>query len=539
MKKTIIVLSACIYPFLLIARDDFEPLLNKLDKTIQTCHIYSAAKEKELQGIKDQLNICISDSLRYDIYNSLFNEYISYQSDSALRYAEEGLRVAEKLKDGLKITNSRLNLSQILAILGLYKEALEVVQEIDRGSINDLKERYFMVYRTIYRYMADYTKKHNGNRYLAQITAYRDSVLAMFLHDTLSPTYIMEKAEILKEEKKYDSALKMLLAYYPEIKSNMNRKAAFAYAISDIYMKKGNTDNEKYWLVISAINDLQSTNKEYISLRRLAFILYEEGDIQRAYRYIKRSSEDALFCNARLRTFEVSSILPVIHKAYQLQISNRQKQLVISLVCISFLSVLLVAAVIFIYRQMLKLAAVQKKLKIANEELLSINNQLMSMNRKLKESNFIKEEYVGMYMDQCSAYIDKMDSYRRLLYRFVAAGRNDELIKTIKPKDIIEEELKEFYYNFDSAFLQLFPTFITDFKKLLTDDQYVQLKQGQLLNTSLRIFALIRLGIKDTGKLSGFLRCSLSTIYNYQYKIKNNAICSKDEFEDRVMEIGL
>lgn len=141
-------------------------------------------------------------------------------------------------------------------------------------------------------------------------------------------------------------------------------------------------------------------------------------------------------------------------------------------------------------------------------------------------------------MDQCSEYIDKLDNYRRSLNKTASSGKVDDLFQAIKSKQFIEDELKEFYTNFDITFLQLFPGFVEEFKKLLTDDEYLQLKQGQLLNTELRIYALIRLGISDSVKISHFLRCSLSTIYNYRTKIRNKAIGQRDEFEEKVMLIG-
>lgn len=84
-------------------------------------------------------------------------------------------------------------------------------------------------------------------------------------------------------------------------------------------------------MAVSAIHDIESATKDYISLRRLAFILYEEGDVTRAYKYMKRSLDDALFCNARLRTFEVSKMMLIIDKAYQQQTESRQRLMLISL----------------------------------------------------------------------------------------------------------------------------------------------------------------------------------------------------------------
>jgi hypothetical protein len=273
--------------------------------------------------------------------------------------------------------------------------------------------------------------------------------------------------------------------------------------------------------------------------------LYEDGDIDRAYKYIRRSLDDALFCNARLRTIEISAMVPIIDKAYQLQTQARQRDLIISLVSISLLSLFLIVAIFFVYRQMKKLAVTRKDLSIANDQLNDVNHELSGINQELKvtndtllEANIIKEEYIGRYMDQCSVYIDKLDEYRRLLNKTAVAGKIDELLHSIKSKQFIEDELKEFYDNFDSSFLQLFPTFVEEFKRLLSDHEDIQLKPGQLMNTELRIFALIRLGITDSVKISHFLRYSLSTIYNYRTKLRNKALGKRDEFEANVMRIG-
>ena len=171
-----------------------------------------------------------------------------------------------------------------------------------------------------------------------------------------------------------------------------------------------------------------------------------------------------------------------------------------------------------------------------NEELHDSNSQLKEMNHTLSEANYIKEEYIGRYMDQCSTYLDKMDLYRRSLNKIAAAGRVEELYKAIKSSQFLDEELKEFYANFDMTFLQLFPNFVEEFNALLTEP--MQPKPGELLNTELRIFALIRLGITDSTKIAQFLRYSVTTIYNYRTRVRNKALGERDEFETKVMQIG-
>lgn len=545
MRKTIVLLIFLCSVLALSAQNTTDSLLKTLDLTVENFQIYSTQKENKLNKLKDQLNYSSSDSIKYDICGKLYDEYKAYKSDSALTYARRKLQIAEKLNNNRNIIDSRLNLASIMGVTGMYKEALDILGSVDINKATDLKAYYFHIYRTLYGFMSDYAVSFQEKKQYDNLTsAYRDSLLVT--NEPSSGPHIMVKSDQLIVRKQYDEALTLLLSYYPTIKQDIHTRAIIAYSIAVAYEGMNERALQKKWLIISAINDLQSANKEYISLRTLAFLLYEDGDVSRAYNYMKRSLDDALFCNARLRTYEISKMMPIIDRAYQVQTESRQRLMLITLISISVLSVLLVIAVFFVYRQMKKLALARKNLSEANEklnqlnlELSRINIELKDANRTLTESNLIKEEYIGRYMDQCSEYIDKLDNYRRTLNKTAVSGKMDDLLQAIKSKQFIEDELKDFYNNFDITFLQLFPEFVHDFKKLLVDDEYVQLKQGQLLNTELRIYALIRLGISDSVKISHFLRCSLSTIYNYRTKIRNKAIGSRDEFELKVMMIGL
>ena len=341
----------------------------------------------------------------------------------------------------------------------------------------------------------------------------------------------------------YDEAIRMLMEYYNKPSLDDHSKAMLTYTLSEGYRLKGDKQGQKHYLALSAIADLKSAVKEYVSLRKLASLVYDEGDIDRAYNYLKCSLEDATLCNARLRTLEISQVFPIIDQAYQLKTKRQQQEMKVSLICISLLSVFLLVAIFFVYKQMKKVAAARREvvdtntlLQELNEELHDSNSQLKEMNHTLSEANYIKEEYIGRYMDQCSTYLDKMDLYRRSLNKIAAAGRVEELYKAIKSSRFLDEELKEFYANFDMTFLQLFPNFVEEFNALLTEP--MQPKPGELLNTELRIFALIRLGITDSTKIAQFLRYSVTTIYNYRTRVRNKALGERDEFETKVMQIG-
>jgi hypothetical protein len=528
MKRFRLLFLCFFFPIILLAQQNFDSLLDVLDKTVDNYQFYANQKEQKLAGLYKLLGQSKSEEQAYFVYGQFLEEYNSYKSDSAFKYAQLKLKQAEKLNDTRKLYESRLDMALIWCLSNMYKESFEILQSINKDAVPDLKPRYFDIYRTVMGYMYEFAVEQEKMKYLNQMDAFRDSLVR--LSDPTSTGYFIDNTYMLVNQNKKELALKLLLAHFQTI-HKIRDKAYVAYTLSVLYKDKGDKQREKYWLAVSAINDLQSINKEYVSLRLLAFILYEEGDIDRSYKYIKRSLDDALFCNSRNSTIGISRMLPFIDKAYQAQTQARQRQLMVLIICISLLSLFLFVAAFALYKQMRKLANARKELSKANSELGSIN-------LSLQESNTIKEEYIGRYVDQCSIYIEKLDDYRRMLNKAATAGKMDDLLHTIKSNRFIDEELKAFYDNFDSTFVQLFPTFVADFAALLDNNDSVRLKPGQILNTELRVYALIRLGITDVAKMSGFLRCSASTIYNYRHKIKGQTKLSREDFDEKVMQIG-
>ena len=276
----------------------------------------------------------------------------------------------------------------------------------------------------------------------------------------------------------------------------------------------------------------------------LAQLLYENGDMERAYQYMRFSWNATKFYNARLRSWQSADVLSLIDKTYQAMIEKQNDRLQQYLVLITALLVLLIGALGYIYRQMKKLAVARNHLQTPNhqlnqmnEEIQQINASLTSTNAELSESNQIKEEYIARFIKLCSTYINRLDAYRRMVNKKVSAGQIAELLKITRSQDALDEELEELYANFDTAFLHLFPDFVKKFNALLQDNEQIILKKDELLNTELRIFALIRLGIEDSSQIAEFLRYSVNTIYNYRAKVKNKARGSREDFEDLVRKI--
>ena len=548
MKNIIIFLCLCtICMCRLHAADSSraDSLLLKLDQAIKERPIYMEQKELKLVELKRQLHRQIPDEERFAILGTLLDEYRSFNTDSALHMAEEREQIAIRLGNREYIDNARMNKADVLGMTGMYKEVMDLMRNIhiDRLPV-DIHPYYYHIYRTVYGLMADYAVTAYEKKLYTELTdKYRDSLLLVNKDNLLIHTLIQSDQYNVRNE--YDKAICLLTDYLAQQKEYEHDVAICAYTLSESYRLKGDKEKEKEYLIVSAMADMKTAVREYISLRKLAVLLYQEGDIERAYSYVKICMEDAAACNARLRKLEILEIFPIINDAYQQKTEKQQEQMKWALVSISLLSLFLLLAIFYVYKQMKKVAAARREVIDANKRLKELNDELHLSNAQLKEANhsiaensYLKEEYIGRYMDQCSVYLEKMDNYRRSLGKIAATGNVEELYKNIKSSKFIEGELKEFYTNFDNTFLQLFPTFVEDFNTLLADDEQISLKAGERMNTELRIFALIRLGITDSVKIAQFLRYSVTTIYNYRTKVRNKAAGDRDLLEQEVMTIG-
>ena len=548
MKNIIIFLCLCtICMCRLHAADSSraDSLLLKLDQAIKERPIYMEQKELKLVELKRLLHRQIPDEERFAILGTLLDEYRSFNTDSALHMAEEREQIAIRLGNREYIDNARMNKADVLGMTGMYKEVMDLMRNIhiDRLPV-DIHPYYYHIYRTVYGLMADYAVTAYEKKLYTELTdKYRDSLLLVNKDNLLIHTLIQSDQYNVRNE--YDKAIRLLTDYLALQKDYEHDVAICAYTLSESYRLKGDKEKEKEYLIVSAMADMKTAVREYISLRKLAVLLYQEGDIERAYSYVKICMEDAAACNARLRKLEILEIFPIINDAYQQKTEKQQEQMKWALVSISLLSLFLLLAIFYVYKQMKKVAAARREVIDANKRLKELNDELHLSNAQLKEANhsiaensYLKEEYIGRYMDQCSVYLEKMDNYRRSLGKIAATGNVEELYKNIKSSKFIEGVLKEFYTNFDNTFLQLFPTFVEDFNALLADDEQISLKAGERMNTELRIFALIRLGITDSVKIAQFLRYSVTTIYNYRTKVRNKAAGDRDLLEQEVMTIG-
>lgn len=506
----------------------------ELQNTLARKLEFERIKLREIFQAKQRLHKNVDPENRYKLYSKLYEEFRTYQMDSAIYYVNLNLKIANDLQDKFKHNQSAIQLAGLYSSAGRFIESNDILKGIPRNGLEtELLADYYRTYSDFYSH---YGQSTNYIEYFTRSEIYRDSLLAVIPKNSVDYRLILATRNVFSNNQ--DKAEAELLQLLEEYKEPQHERAVIAYLLGIVHKSRSDREKQIYYFTISAITDIKNSVKDNASLQSLALVYFEKNDIDKAYIYIQEALDDALFSNVRYRTIENSSFYPIINSAFQEKEQARKKQLTGFLYTISIMSFLLLLVLIIVYLQMKHIKKARKHVSDVNQELQLLNAELLKVNKDLQETNLIKEEYMAQFFELCSSYIDKLDHNRKSMLKKLSNKQYDELNRELKSQDYIKTELDDLYHNFDVIFLSLYPTFIHEFNKLLKPEEQIALKPDELLNSELRIFALIRLGISDSTKIARFLRYSLRTVYNYRVKVKNKVVGSKEDFDERIKEIG-
>ena len=176
------------------------------------------------------------------------------------------------------------------------------------------------------------------------------------------------------------------------------------------------------------------------------------------------------------------------------------------------------------------------ELKDSNNELKDSNKALRDSNDELKNTNAKRELMANAFIMLCYQYIERLENQRKLVIRKIKTNQQKELLSILSSSKRSTEESQNFLSQFDKIFLSLYPSFVKELNTLLTPEAQIQLKEDNELTPSLRVAALVRLGVTESPKIAGILSYSLQTIYNYRSTLKNSAI-DKDHFEENLQKL--
>ena len=538
---------------------EIPQLLATLDSILVQTGELASQKELKIAQLKKKLSNAANFEEEFWINKMLYDESFVFNADSAMKYVDRNIQIATELKKKDWQDEWLINRSFMFAATGLLKEAGEVLEKVDSTSLSDgLKLSYYYQRSYLYSHLGQYMgdQKQVNNKYYNEFENANKHMLALVRpKDPLYWWCVASCNELSPEDSLFSALENVVLSSH----HNTRLDAMNAYGLSNMYKRLGDKEKTMIYLIYSAMADLRVCNRDIASLQELSSLLYDAGDIDRAYAYMNYCLKAALLYPNRVRIINISTELDKIYANYQQRDIRWRNSLQNYLYVVTFFSIILVLTLIGLYRQtkklrksrteldsanhslnqhVVELSQMHKQLALANQELQNLNELLRSANQKLQESNDVKEEYIGYVFSICSNYISKLDEYRKNINRKLKTGQFEEARQLTDNSSLTQNELKDFYANFDAIFLRVYPDFVADLNSLLRPEEQILLKDASELNTEVRIYALVRLGINDSVKIADFLHCSPQTVYNHRLRMRNKAIIPKDKFAEAVRLLG-
>ena len=509
----------------------YDSLLTALARTIPLSAGYDTARTREIARFKKALQPGRPLPVIFDAEEKIYELYRTFNYDSAYSYATRLTTIAREMQDAPHLVAAQLKLSFILLSAGLYKETYDSLHSLTSRPIPDtLKGEYYTLWGRYYYDLAGYANDpYHSVEYDKKGNQYLDSALAFYAQAPASFEYIYYSGlRNFKQNRTAEAAsfFEKLLAT-PTLTDH--QLALTASTLSAIYLQQGDRDKAVDLLIRATLADIRSSTKETVAIFHLAELLYKKGDLKHAVMCIESAIANAEFYGARQRKIQASSILPLIEGERINGIEAQKSLLIKYAILVTLLVLALIVLAWIILRQVQQLKKTQQALSEANDRQQVIN-------RQLEESNKIKEEYIGYFFNMDSEFYNKLDKIKTTIEHKLQERRYDD-IKFFLNKIDARKEKEELLLTFDKIFLKLFPNFVTEVNALLRDEEKIRLKEGELLTTDLRIFALMRMGVADPEKIALILEYSVKTIYSYKSRIKNKAILPGDAFEEKVMQI--
>ena len=511
--------------FFIISNNSFsdnslDSLYTILNQEMINSVAYNKTKELRIANLNIELKNSKSLKDQYEKRKKLIDEYQYYNLNKAIENIEINLTLAKQIDDLNLNTETLLKFTQLLISSGQYKESIDILNQLNKNIISeDNIIQYYKNYADGYSRLSYYTIANDSkNKYFNLYNIYKDSLVTYF--DKNSEFYLDLEEKKFRDNGQIADALTINDQRLKLVNEFSRQYSIIRFERSFLY---SGAKNRKINLILSAISDIRLSIKDNASLTDLAKISFQENDLDKAYRYINFSYEDAEFYNSLHRKTIISSTLPLITRAYEsrsiIQKNELEKLLFISVT----LGFILLISLLLIYKQVKRISKTSNQLKHANNNLTKIYD-------KLSNSDRIKERYLGTFLNLYSDYINHLDMYRKMVRNHITSNKYKALLDLTKSKQIKDNELKIFYKNFDEAFLKIYPNYVTKFNSLMKENYQFILNNKNELNTELRIFALVRLGISSSSKISKILRYSVNTIYNYRAGVKNNSI-DREDFE--------
>ena len=548
---SLITLSSCTDRYSTASEENLRYMAMVAD-ALNNKDTYLSEFEGRVNEIKQQIATSTNDETTYFYLRQLTEAFMGYNKDSALAYNDKNIEIANRLNRSDWLAESYTKRSQIYNSSGLTAESREVLDKVKKLPMDEgNKLRYWMEEISYWR---NHNIQFDTQELNTMITAYADSILQA-VPDPSSPYYVYARTWHTTDEADRKFWQQELMRYADSMDSKNPWYKYITECAALISWANNDINNRLKYFALSIVTKISQIDRHVPYLGDMGTIATELGELSYAARFydttisIQADHPEYVFNGDGA----LGRLVMRFHDAVEERMEKQNKHnitlnyLLSGFIIITIVLLLVTMAELRKVRSLHKelatknaeLSVSESSLRKANEQLREEKKKLSDTNNALTESNLVKEEYIAQLFATCSSYLDKMDNLKKSIGRKLKSGQYAEAIKQtqiISQKD--NDDMLELWAEFDQVFLRLYPDFVNQFNSLLKEEEQISVKDEGRLNTDLRIFALVRLGIDSSTKISKMLGISVQTVYNARTKMRNKATDSEEDFDLRVRQLN-
>lgn len=480
-----------------------------------------------------------SDEYRYYTNRRMLQKAQMFSYDYASQFSQKMCILSDRVGDGNLIAESRILSCFYLAQACLFVEALDTLKSVklDSPNLNDSILALYYFYNGItYQRLAVYVndsvnaQKYNniGNEMFLKSLDYSDN----------EGVKNFALGRIYGRRGQFDVAQRYFEKSLEFISKDDNILYTLANAsLGKCFKHQGLHEEATRYYIEATKNDILNAQNSSIAIIDLTEHVFKQYHQMRdVIRFLNLAIENGEYYGMRSQITHIDKIVPDISKE-----KLRQKRILVHFFVV-IVTIFLIYILYTLYRneknrkQLKSYLVTSEKEKEENRLLREENERFSRTSMLLRDSNKLKDAYLGKLLESNSELTNMFEEFAIKADQKLKKAQYEQIQKSIKElqKNFSKKEQLD---RFDELFMSMFPTFITDFNALLMPEHRKQESEA-LLTPSMRIFALIRLGITSNQQIARVLNYTYNTILNYRVRVRAMAI-NPDTFEQDVTKIGL
>lgn len=507
-----------------------DSLLKVLDREIEMRPVYLERRDKAIASLFDRLASAADDTVRYSVNSELYGLLLKYDHVTLKKVLADNIAIADSLRDPIRRAQSTIRLAYIYSLETASDEIENMLADIVPGQLPDSLQ--YEYYRTLYQNGKSQSRLYDSafkERLECRTTAAYENMCKVIRRLDDRPAFADLYLTYPYRGREAIRSLNDFIAR-PDITPSTPEYAMATYRLYRIYESEGEEEKALNACIRSAISDVRNSLKDHSSIYILAKKLFDAGDIERAYSYVRISIRDAKDIMSGHMLANATDIFIIVHSALEEMAKQNMRTMRTLIAAAALLALAAFAAFIVIRRHAARLAAALSALETMNAKYRTAVEQLMRVSE-------MKEKYLVQFLTLGSTYMENKEVLRSKILKQVRNGNLSNIEKLLKDNDFTNADAKTFYELFDAAVLQIFPDFITEVNNLLKSEYALKPKSPTELTLELRILAMITLGIDDSASIAQYMRSTITTVYTYRSRIRCHAE-DPDNFETAVAEIG-